>query len=172
MILLVGVAHVLDMRKYLTGLFSEVAPAAIAIELDPDRLASLLERSQSDGKGPPGGKPAGTPLLLRVWSTVQDRLAADLGDIPGSEMLVAYQAAQELKVPLFLIDDPIRQVAPRLMSSLTPRERVLLLISSVFALVTPSRIVKKELANYTQDREAYVAAMRSHSLLRMRAAPR
>ena len=160
MILLVGVAHVIDLRQSLKKVLQDFAPTAVAIELDPDRFQALMEREKDKAAGRPPAPREGAPLLLRVWASVQDRLAADLGDIPGSEMLAAYSTAQEMKVPLFLVDDPIRQVAPRLMNSLSLKERVGLMLSSIIALITPSRVVQKGLEQYTQDRESYVQAMR------------
>ncbi len=160
MILLVGVAHVIDLREALKKVLQDFAPTAVAVELDPDRFQALVDREKDRAAGRPPVRKRGAPMLLRVWSSVQDRLAADLGDVPGSEMLVAYSTAQEMNVPLFLVDDPIRQVAPRLMNSLSVKERVGLMLSSVIALVTPSQVVQKGLAQYTQDRESYVQAMR------------
>jgi pheromone shutdown protein TraB len=147
---------VIELRASLTSALKDFGPQAIAIELDPDRLATLLEKA----KGAKGEKPRDVPMFLRLWGHLQERLAADMGELPGSEMLVALDIARELKVPLFLVDDPMRQIAPRLLNSLSPKERVRLLVSSVFAFLTPSRIVKKELEHYSEHREEYVDAMR------------
>ncbi len=160
MILVIGVAHVLDLRERLTRELKDFAPSAVAIELDPDRFQALLERERDKDLHRPPASRSGAPMMMQVWARVQDRLASEMGDIPGSEMLAAYSAAQDMHVPLFLVDDPIRQVAPRLMNSLSVKERVLMLISSVFALITPTRVVEKGLKEYSQDRESYVQAMR------------
>lgn len=159
MILLAGVAHVIDLKRALTQSLTDFQPAAVAIELDPDRMASLVEKAKG-GRSEKGGGRSGAPLFLRLWANVQERLASELGEIPGAEMLTAVEVARELKVPLFLIDDPLNQVAPRLASALSPKERVRLLVSSVIALFIPANLVKKELEEYSQDRESYVGAMR------------
>jgi pheromone shutdown protein TraB len=157
MIELLGVAHVVDLKEKLTAALKEFGPKAIAVELDPDRLQALLEKAQGGNKGPLGRD---IPFTMRLWAHMQDRLASELGDVPGSEMLLALDVSKDLRVPLFLIDDPISSVGPRLISSLSPKERVLLLVSSVIAFITPSKIVKKELEQYSESRDDYVNAMR------------
>jgi pheromone shutdown protein TraB len=157
MILLLGVAHVVDLKEKLTAALKEFNPNAIAVELDPDRLQALIEKAHGGNKGPLGRD---IPFTMRLWAHMQDRLAAQLGDVPGSEMLLALDVAKDMKVPLVLIDDPIGSVAPRLISSLSPKERVLLLVSSVIAFITPSKVVKKELDHYSESREEYMQAMR------------
>jgi pheromone shutdown protein TraB len=158
MIVLLGVAHVIDLKEKLTAALKEFKPNAIAIELDPDRLRALLEKAQGGNKGPLGRD---IPFTMRLWAHMQDRLASQLGDVPGSEMLLALDVSKDLKVPLVLIDDPLSTVAPRLINGLSPKERVLLLVSSVVAFITPSKVVKKELEHYSESREDYVQAMRA-----------
>ena len=157
MILLLGVAHVVDLRASLTAKLREFAPGAIALDLDPDRLQSLVERARDPSAAHTRAR---APVILRLWSSVQERLASEMGEMPGAEMLIAMEVARELGIPTFLIDDPLQQVAPRLLHDLTPKERVQLLISSVIALFVPARVVKRELQNYTEEREQYMAAMR------------
>ncbi len=168
-VLLVGVAHVLDLESGLDRVLASFHPQALAVELDPERAEVLSERvrdrERAEEKGTErqprrrgGGGEA--PLLLRLWARMQDRFAADLGGVPGEEMLQVGAFAKKRSLPCFLVDDPIRQVAPRLLSSLSPRERVKLLASTVLALFIPSRVVEREIAEYSQHRDEYLGALR------------
>lgn len=158
MILLVGVAHVIDVRESLTRELKDFDPAAVAVELDPERLANLLASTSASNKF--GSNARKGPMMIRIWAHMQRRLAAEFGDVPGAEMLVALSVAKEIGKPLFTIDDSMRDIAPRLLSSLTLKERVMLMVSSVFALVIPAKVAKKELKEYSEGSDDYVQAMR------------
>lgn len=163
-ITLVGVAHVVDLKADLARVMASTTPDAVAIELDATRAEALSARSEAKDRGEPdpaAQRRAGQPILLRMWAHMQDRLATQLGDIPGAEMLEALHLAKARNVPCYLIDDPIQTVAPRLMQSLSGKERVQLLIASVIALVIPARVVEKQLQNYTEERGAYLEALRT-----------
>lgn len=163
-ITLVGVAHVVDLKADLARVMEKTSPDALAVELDATRVEALAARSDAREKGEPdpsATRRSGQPVLLRIWARMQDRLAAQLGDIPGAEMLAALHLAQARHLPCYLIDDPIQLVAPRLMQSLTPKERVQLLIASVVALFIPTRVVEKQIQSYTAEREDYLEALRT-----------
>jgi pheromone shutdown protein TraB len=164
-VLLVGVAHVLDLDADLDRALGDFAPAAVAIELDADRATALLEREEArargeDTKASRAAQRRGQPYLLRIWANLQERLAGSLGDIPGAEMLKVTRIAKARGLPLFLIDDPLSSVAPRLLASLSRRERLKLFFSSFLALFIPTRWVEKELEAYEEQRGTYLEAMR------------
>ena len=163
-ILLVGVAHVLDLESGLGQVLGSFAPKALAVELDPERAEVLAERVREREQGAEGGRKGGSgsgaPMLLRLWAKMQDRFAADMGGVPGEEMLQVGAFAKQRSLPCFLVDDPIREVAPRLLASLSPRERVRLLVSTVIALFIPTRLVEKEIQSYSEHREEYLGVLR------------
>lgn len=162
-VLLVGVAHVLDLEKGLDRVLGDYRPSALAVELDPERAEALTERARERDAGGPGERPSskGAPIMLRLWARFQDRLASDMGGIPGEEMLQVGAFAKRRSLPCFLVDDPIRTIAPRLLSALTPKERVRLLVSTVIAMVIPTRLVEKEIASYSEHRDEYLEVMRT-----------
>jgi pheromone shutdown protein TraB len=98
--------------------------------------------------------------MLRLWGKVQRRLGAELGQGAGAEMRAAAEIARERKLPLFLIDDPIRDTIRQLLASLSLRERVSLVVGSIAGLFLPGRTVKRQLARYTESRTEYLEGMR------------
>jgi pheromone shutdown protein TraB len=161
-ILLVGVAHVLDVQAGLQRVLSSFAPTAVAVELDPERAALLKERAR-ERTLPPGQRPparTGGPLLFRLWGHLQERLARDMGVLAGGEMLQVADYASRAGLPTYLVDDPLRETAPRLLASLSGRERLRLLLSTLAAFVIPTGLMKGSLEDYAEGREDLLAALR------------
>ncbi|MDE1821743.1 MAG: TraB/GumN family protein [Euryarchaeota archaeon] len=165
-VLLVGVAHVLDLESGLDRVLAAYHPKALAVELDPERAQLLSSRvqertsAQAEGKPMPARPRSEAPLTLRLWAKLQDRFASDLGGVPGEEMLQVGAFAKRRSLPCFLVDDPLRQVAPRLLGALSPRERVKLLVSTLVALFIPTRVVEREIHQYEEHREEYLGVLR------------
>jgi pheromone shutdown protein TraB len=161
-LLLVGVAHVLDVQAGLHRVLSSFAPTAVAVELDPERAALLKERAR-ERTLPPGQRSSartGGPLLFRLWGHLPERLARDMGVLAGGEMLQVADYASRAGLPTYLVDDPLRETAPRLLASLSGRERLRLLLSTLAAFVVPTGLMKGSLEDYAEGREDLLAALR------------
>jgi len=155
-VLLVGSAHVVDLSDPLRELLRGRVLDAIAVELDPERAQALMS--------PPNGGRRGSgsaPLFARLWGVVQRRLGAEIGaGVPGAEMKVAIEVAQERKMPVFLIDDPIRVTLANLVRAMPFKERVTLLASSVIGLFLPARVVHQEMDRYAESPSEYTDELR------------
>ena len=157
-ILLVGVAHVVDLARPLDELLSERTLDAVAVELDPERAQAVFDENPGATRRTSG------PLFARLWSVVQRRLGADLGGgPPGAEMRAAARIAKDRGLPLYLIDDPIRLTLVRLVRSMSLRERLLLVGSAVAALFVPSRAVVREMDRYVEAPHEYAEELRRAS---------
>ncbi len=155
-VLLVGSAHVVDLREPLHRVLSDRVLDAVAVELDPERAEALLAPEGTHRRR--GGS---APLFARLWSVLQRRLGSEIGaGVPGAEMKVAVEVARERNVPVFLIDDPIRQTLARLVRSLSFQERVTLLASAVVGLFVPARTVRKEMDRYAESPQEYTDELR------------
>ena len=144
-VLVLGTAHVLDLAGPIRATLADRPLDAIAIELDDERAPYVLAPT------PPSGGRARVPLFVRLWSVLQRRLGADLGaGAPGAEMRVAAAIAHERRLPLFLVDDPIRAMMARLVASMPLRERVTLLVGAVVGLFLPSRLVRAQVETYAE----------------------
>ena len=131
--LLIGSAHVVDLDGPLRAALRDRVLDAIAVELDAERAETILSDPAPRRAG--GGD---LPLFVRLWGKLQQRLGEELGGGPaGGEMRTAARVSKERNLPLFLIDDPIRQTLARLIRAMSFRERVLLLFGGVLGLVIP-----------------------------------
>ncbi|MCI4358792.1 MAG: TraB/GumN family protein [Thermoplasmata archaeon] len=155
-ILLIGSAHVVDLDVPLRATLRDRVLDAIAVELDSERAETILSESQEPRSGP-----RDLPLFVRLWGQLQRRLGEDLGGGPaGGEMRTAASVSRERNLPLFLIDDPIRQTLARLIRSMSLKERVLLLVGGILGLVIPARVVEKQIDRYSESPAEYVEEIR------------
>ncbi|HKS59619.1 MAG TPA: TraB domain-containing protein [Thermoplasmata archaeon] len=153
-VLLLGSAHVLDMDAPLRRALSGRKLDGIAVELDRERAEIILQ--------PDGGqrRSRGGPLIFRLWAMLQRRLGDALGSGVGGEMRVAAEVAREWRLPLYCIDDPIRETIARLLASLSMRERLELLVGGLVGLFLPSRVVKDQVSHYAQQPQEQLSEMR------------
>ncbi|MCI4334302.1 MAG: TraB/GumN family protein [Thermoplasmata archaeon] len=153
-VLVVGVAHVVDLGAPLRRLLGPRPLDGIAIELDADRYRALMAPTGTeDRRGP-------SPILLRLWAAMQQRLGDELGAGAGAEMKAAALIAMERQLPLLLVDDPIRDTLARLLRSLSVKERVTLLAGAVVGLFLPGSLVHDQLEAYRQQPSNYLEELR------------
>jgi len=154
-VLLLGSAHVVDLSEPLRRILSERVLDSVAVELDAERAQSLMSDE------PRRGGSGSAPLFARLWGVVQRRLGTEIGaGVPGAEMKLAIQVAQERGLPVFLIDDPIRVTLTNLVRTMPFKERVMLLASAAIGLVLPSRVVVREMDRYADSPQEYTAELR------------
>lgn len=155
-VLLVGAAHVVDLASQLRETFAGRTLDAVALELDPERASALL--------APEGTEPArrgGGPIFLRLWAMMQRRLGEEMGGgIAGAEMRVAAEVARDRGLPVFFIDDPLRETLARLLRSMSVRERLSLLVGGFIGLFLPTRAVEHQLEEYSSSPNAYLEQLR------------
>ena len=157
-VLLIGAAHVVDLAEPLRRVLGPRTLDGVAIELDPERAEVLL------APNPGAHRRTGGPLIARLWGLVQRRLGAEIGGgTPGAEMQTAAAVARERGLPVFLIDDPIRDTLRHLVGSMSVKERVTLLLSAVVGLFVPARVVEREMDRYVAAPEEYAGELRRAS---------
>jgi pheromone shutdown protein TraB len=153
-VLLVGVAHVIDLEAPLRKLLEGRSIDGVALELDEERAHHVLTEERSA----PGGSSA--PIFLKLWARVQQRLGDELGAGAGGEMRAAAAIAKERSLPIFFIDDPIRETLRKLLGSMSFKERVSLLVGGLLGVVLPSRMISDQLDNYADAPGDYLDAIR------------
>ena len=155
-ILLLGAAHVVDLSGPIRERLSALPLQAVALELDPERAAVLEEPS-----GATTARRPAVPPLIRLWGMLQRRLGAQLGQGAGGEMRAAARFARERNLPIFLIDDSFALTVRNLLGSLSPSERIRLLAGAALGLVIPTRMVKRELDQYSEAPGDYTDQIRT-----------
>lgn len=154
-VLLLGVAHVVDLKAPLRRVLEGRTLDGVALELDDERAHQVL--SPQPGPRDRGG----APIFLRLWAHLQQRLGDEWGTGAGGEMRAAAEIAKERSLPIFLIDDPIRETLRRLIGSMSLKERVSLVLGGLLGLVLPSRFVQRQLDDYAEAPTEYLEAVRS-----------
>ncbi|AEH24454.1 TraB domain-containing protein [Pyrococcus yayanosii] len=100
-------------------------PDAVAVELDPGRMASLFsERSVGLGDalklGPKG-------LLAYFLQKIEEELGEDFGMRPGEEMKAAVEVALSLGIPIYPVDQPLWTTISKMLKAPT-REKILMVL--------------------------------------------
>jgi len=149
MIVLVGVAHVIDVAKPIGSLVEHYSPGAVGIELDPGRYRALRE-------GSPRGK---VPLPYRLLAVMQRRLADQFGGEVGAEMLAAVDAAQARGSQVLFIDMEAGRLFNSLIKQMTLKERVGMVLSSFGGLFMTRKRVERELQEFQENEERYMETL-------------
>jgi len=149
MIVLVGVAHVIDVAQPIGSLVQHYAPGAVGIELDPGRYRALQE-------GAPRGK---VPLPYRLLAVMQRRLADQFGGEVGAEMLAAADAAKARGAQVLFIDMDAGRLFSSLVRQMPFKERVAMVLSSLGGLFMTRRRVEKELQEFQENEERYMETL-------------
>ncbi|BDH78867.1 MAG TPA: TraB/GumN family protein [Methanothermobacter sp.] len=106
-------------------------PDVVAVELDVGRYQKLMreklglgEDKQLSVKDLIRGENIGLFLISGLLTYLQNRIGDDLGVKPGSEMLAAIEAAEEIGARIALIDRDIRITMQRIIDSMSLREKL------------------------------------------------
>jgi len=155
-VLLIGAAHVVDLEPALRRLLDGRPLDAVALELDDERASHLLAPTPT-----PSTRNADAPVFLRLWGHLQRRLGEQMGGgLAGAEMRAGADIARERKLPILLIDDPIRETLARLLRALSFRERISLVVGSLVGLVLPARVVERQLEKYNESPAPFLEEVR------------
>ncbi len=146
MIILVGVGHVFDIKSQIRGMILEETPAVVAVELDKLRYATLRQ-------GARGGK---APLVYKLLSKFQDRIAGEFGTEAGSEMLAAVDAAIEINAKYALVDMDIMKTRDEINKNITFGEKIKISFAGVSTLFIRKKRVEKELKKFHEKEEQYM----------------
>jgi pheromone shutdown-related protein TraB len=119
-------------------------PDIVAVELDKNRLAALLQKGKRPSLLRLIGKIGVTGMLFAlIGAYMQRKLGKIVGVQPGEDMLAAVKTAGKHKLPLFLIDQNIEVTLARFSKFFTWREKFRLLKDIFMALFFQKRQLKK-----------------------------
>ena len=124
-LILIGTSHISkeSINKVQTAI-EDYEPDAVAIELDKNRLQSLLSEKRSFGLKELKLMGMKGFLLNLIGYYIENKLGNLVGVKPGSEMLTAVKCARKIRADLLLIDQDVRTTLNRLVKELTWREKI------------------------------------------------
>lgn len=121
---------------------------SVAIELDPDRYAAIVDPDRwkrldlfqifKQGK-------AGAVMASLALGAFQQRLADQVGIQPGQEMRVAITAAERLELPLLLVDRDIGVTLRRVYRNVPWWRRMMLMTGLLASILSSDEIDAKEI---------------------------
>ncbi len=149
MIVLVGVAHVINLRRQIEELIIREQADIVAVELDYGRYYAL--KNKVEGK---------MPYIYRKMSEMQKSVAEMLGTEVGDEMLTAVEVAQVLGKEIAFIDMDAQKIAEGIRKNMSAREKLKLYGSVILAPFSRKKLTKKEVDNIIENEEKYVGYIR------------
>ncbi|KAB3547577.1 MAG: TraB family protein, partial [ANME-2 cluster archaeon] len=135
-IVLIGTAHV--SKKSVTEVKEVIAreqPSVVAVELCPGRYAALKGDTEDvSAKDILSGGNITLFLVHSLLAYLQNKIGADMEVKPGSEMIAAIDAAEELGTEIALVDRDIRITLQRFIGKLGFFEKIKMIGALVGAL--------------------------------------
>ncbi len=148
-IILVGVAHVIDLKIYIERLIMEENPDIVAVELDYGRYIALTTKQQGE-----------MPYFYRKMAEMQKNLADMLGGEVGSEMITAVRTAQIMNKQVAFIDMDSQQIIKNIKKNMGLLEKTKMYGSLAFAPIVGKKVGKKEVENIIEQEEKYIKEMK------------
>ncbi len=125
----------------------KIKPPIIAVELDPARYASLMSKKKQKTSARTAIKKWGIKgyLFNKVGAWTERRLGKIGATPPGSEMKMAVETAQSMKIPVVCIDQDISTTLRKLSERLTWREKMRFFKEILLGFLISKRELKEEL---------------------------
>ncbi len=153
--IIVGTAHI---SQESTDLVREVIererPDIVCVELDEQRYQSLIDQRKweaLDLREIIRRKQLMTLIINLLLSSYQKRLGQKLGVAPGTELLEATKVAQELDIPIELVDRDVRITLRRAWNSMSFIEKMKLLGSGFVGAFEGEEISEEQLSELRQS---------------------
>lgn len=140
---IIGTAHVSEKSvEEVRNTILEDKPQVVAIELDTGRYQRLIQEKMGVAEKPNfsisdiiKGNNMGLFLVSGLLTYMQRRIGNDLGVKPGSEMMVAVEAAEEVGAKIALIDRDINLTLKRTMNAMSFMEKAKFLFGLLSSLI-------------------------------------
>lgn len=161
-ILLLGTAHVSrDSVREVEDAIRTLSPDRVCVELDEKRLKALTEPDawkKLDLIAVIKQGQLSTLVANLMLASHQKRMGLQTGAKPGAELLAAVQTAQELGIPVDLVDREIKTTLRRAWS-LTPWRRRLMLAGSLIESLFDKTPVTEEKLGEMREQDTLSALM-------------
>ncbi len=146
MITLIGVGHVFNIRRNIEKLISDRMPGVVCVELDKFRYQALISKKQTEGG----------PLIYKLLSQFQKKMANKYGADVGEEMLGAVSVAKKIGAKLAFIDVDATFVFDRFWSSMSFSEKIKLILGAFGGVFVRKKQVERELERFRNNSDQYM----------------
>jgi len=145
---IIGTAHVSkNSMEEVKEIIHAEKPDVVAVELDVGRYQKLMreklglkEDDQFSVKDLMRGENISLFLISGLLTYLQNKIGDELGVKPGSEMLAAIEAAEEVGAKIALIDRDIRITMQRIIDSMSLREKLRFLFNILLSFFKKDEI--------------------------------
>lgn len=152
--IIVGTAHISqESTDLVRQVIEQERPDVVCVELDEQRYKTLNDQRKwesLDLRQIIRQKQLMTLLINLLLSSYQKRLGQKLGVAPGTELLEATKVAQELDIPIELVDRDVRITLRRAWNSMSFVEKMKLLGSGFVGAFEGEEISEEKLAELRQ----------------------
>ena len=143
-IIIIGTGHVFSASiREVEGTIAGVAPAAVCVELDPERYQALLSGERATFWDLFRARGLGFALFSSIMSGIQGQIGQDFGVMPGSDMLAAVTAAEQARSPVFFVDRNVGVTIARLVQGMPKREMAKMLGGALLSLLPFKKTVSE-----------------------------
>ncbi len=147
---IIGTSHIAKQSiDEITTAIEEDQPDIVAVELDVQRAAALLEQKKTKISLREISKIGLRGyVFVKIGQYVQQKLGKIVGVAPGSEMKTALELARKKGIKVAFIDQPIQVTLRNFSNELTWKEKGRFALDMVFGLFFP----KKQLQKYALEK--------------------
>ncbi|MCL4265262.1 MAG: TraB/GumN family protein [Anaerolineae bacterium] len=152
--IIVGTAHISqESTDLVRQVIERERPDVVCVELDEQRYQTLANQRKwesLDLRQVIRQKQLMTLIINLMLSSYQKRLGQKLGVAPGTELLEATKVAQEMGIPVELVDRDVRITLRRAWNSMSLWEKSKLLSAGLAGMMEGQEITEEQLAELRQ----------------------
>lgn len=152
--IIVGTAHISqESTDLVRQVIERERPDVVCVELDEQRYQTLANQRKwesLDLRQVIRQKQMMTLIINLMLSSYQKRLGQKLGVAPGTELLEATKVAQEMGIPVELVDRDVRITLRRAWNSMSLWEKSKLLSAGLAGMMEGQEITEEQLAELRQ----------------------
>lgn len=139
MITIVGTGHVFDLSSKISQIIEEKIPNLICVELDEKRYLAMISKDRESRD---------LPLMYKILSRFQQRVADWYGTKAGEEMLIAIKIAGVKGIDVKFIDMDAEMVFERFWKSMGFGEKIKMIFSGIIGLISGRKIMEREIDRF------------------------